>query len=197
MLTIIILIILNIFIYKIFKKNKLELEKDNLTYMKKRKNHNKVRYYNIPIRMIVFNFIFLLIWLGISFFINKTLLSNFEESVNSGLLRYNVLEKIALKEIEDDNDKSKKTFVYGYKSNIDNLEETRAYYYILANDTEVSKSISTAIKLNITEEESNYQTEGNLIYDRFLKLFFFQFYSYQYKQVYSQEENILFLDIKE
>lgn len=191
MIIIIILLFINIYLYKLFKQKKQEIENNNISFMKKRKNHHKIKNYNIKIRIFLFNIVFISIWLLISFFINKTLLNNFEKSLDSGLLTYNIIKKDALQKIEDKEDKE--IYVYGYKVD---TKENRAYYYILSDNTKISKSLSNAIKLNPTIEKTNFQTEGNLIYDKFLKLFFFQFYSYQYKQVYCQEENILFLDFE-
>ena len=67
MVTIICIIILNFILYKTLKNYKNKIEKDNKKYLNE-KNMDKMRFYNVKIRMIIFNVITISSFLILSFY---------------------------------------------------------------------------------------------------------------------------------
>lgn len=187
MLTFIILIVLNFFIFKMLKNKKIEVEKNNYKYKKKYQQKYK-KNYNIYLRLFIFNFLFICIWFIISYFINNILINNYQENIDKGILKYYVIKEIPLKEI------SENIYVEGYESTKDDTSKYRAYHYILEDGTTISKTLNSSIRLNFGNE--NKEIEGKIIYDNFLKLFFVQFYTYQYKQVYVIKEQARIIENK-
>ena len=178
MVTIICIIILNFILYKTLKNYKNKIEKDNKKYLNE-KNMDKMRFYNVKIRMIIFNVITISSFLILSFYINKILIDNFEHNLSIGLLNYQILDE---KRIVPDEDN---VYAYIIETEDDDYVKFRAYSYDLSDGTKIRKQLSNGIAMSFGENCKEYTV--NLRYDKFLRWFFIQYYSYQYKFVECKE----------
>lgn len=183
MISIIIIILFNFFIIKEFRKKKILVEKNNEIYIKK-KQIDKLKFYNIPLRMILLNIILFGVYFGACYGINTYLLKDFDKNIEIGVLKFIEISKEEI--VPDSDDES--IYVYGYKTEEESndIEEYRAYYYALKDGSTISKNLNNAIALKL-EKGKHSQIQRRIVYNPFLRVFFIQLYSYQYKIVECDE----------
>ena len=154
------------------------------TYFFIRKKQTKK---NIALTIYIISFIS--IYILSSIILNNILIKNYLDNIDNGIFEYVEIKKDLLDEFEYKDFPDEKE----YGLIVDYLEgRYRAYYYVI-NGEEIYQQIGYGL-LYYENEDAPARKQVKLIYNKYLKLFFFQYKTKTYNIITGPKEDFKFIE---